>query len=271
MPATIIENGKALELEVAIRGRFRRRACVMPPLKLKFKKAGLRAAGLNTHNDFKLVTHCTDDAAGQDAILREQLAYELYNTVNPTASFRTQLLSITYVNTADGSKTTSYGILIEDIDELEDRLSTDNCKECYALPASKINNAETLALFQYMIGNSDFSNRMTRNMKLMQGADGNYTAIPYDFDFSGLVNATYATGFNHLGETRVTDRTLIWEYDTAPDFTEAADQLTDLQDTLLQQVADFANLSGGSKREITKYLKGFYKELNSGKLFVTAK
>ncbi|MEO0731701.1 MAG: hypothetical protein AAFZ52_02625 [Bacteroidota bacterium] len=265
LPATIVENGQSLELEVAVRGRFRRRTCAMPPLKLKFKKEGLRSAGLNTHNDFKLVTHCVDGDAGQDLILREQLAYELYNTINPEASFRTQLIDITYVNTADGSTTTSYGILIEDYDELKDRLDTKSCKECYALPANQIANAETLAMFQYMIGNSDFSNRMVRNMKLTRNTNGTYTAIPYDFDFSGLVNASYASPFDHLGETKVTDRTLIWEYNTEGDFTNATQLFLNLENTLLQQVENFPGLESSSKREITKYLNGFYKELHKGK------
>ncbi len=268
LPATIIEDGKELELEVAVRGRFRRRTCTMPPLKLKFKKEGLRAAGLNTHNDFKLVTHCSDDEAGQDAILREQLAYELYNTVAPEASFRTQLITVTYVNTVDGSTTTSYAILIEDTDELKNRLDTKNCKACYSLPAHKINNAETLAMFQFMIGNSDFSNRMVRNMKLMEEHDGTYTAVPYDFDFSGLVNAKYATGFPHLNETHPTDRTLIWEYDAAPDFSETTEYFLALKDQLLEQVANFEGLNASSKREITRYLKGFYKDLSKDEFII---
>jgi len=268
LPAVVIQDGKTLELEVAVRGRYRRRTCTMPPLKLKFKKDGLRAAGLNTHNDFKLVTHCTDDEAGQDAILREQLAYELYNTIAPEASFRTQLLTITYVNTADGSTVTSYAILIEDTDELKGRLDTKNCKECYSLPADQINNAETLAMFQYMIGNSDFSNRMVRNMKLMQNTDGSYQAIPYDFDFSGLVNAQYATGFSNFNETGPTDRTMIWEYDTNPDFSESTELFFSLKEQLLGQVEDFEGLDSSSKREITRYLKDFYKELKKGEFIL---
>lgn len=263
IPAKVIQDGKTLELDVTVRGKFRRRACEMPPLKLQFKKEGLRALGLNTHNDFKLVTHCTNDEAGQDALLREQLAYELYHTVNPSASFRTQLLTVTYINTADGSTTTSYAILIEDGDELQERVGMDNCSDCYNVPANQIRNAETLALFQYMIGNSDYGTRMIRNMKLLKGNDGMFTAVPYDFDYSGLVNASYATGMPHFQETKVTDRTLIWDYDTAPDFSEAAEYFTNLKDTLLNQVTDFDYLADASKHEITKYLKGFFRELKS--------
>lgn len=261
LPALIIQDGNELDLEVSVRGKFRRKTCAMPPLKLQFKKSGLRALGLNTHNDFKLVTHCTNDEAGQDALLREQLAYEMYNTVNPAASFRTQLLTITYVNTADGSTTTSYAILIEDTDELQERLNMDNSSNSYNVPAEQVNNAETFALFQYMIGNSDYGTKMVRNMKLLKDTDGTFTAVPYDFDFSGLVNAGYAGGMGHLNETKVTDRTMLWDYDSTPDFNDAADYMVSLKDTLLEQVDNFDNLSGSSKREITKYIKGFYKDL----------
>ena len=261
LPALIIQDGNELALEVSVRGKFRRKACAMPPLKLQFKKSGLRALGLNTHNDFKLVTHCTNDEAGQDALLREQLTYEMYNTVNPTASFRTQLLTITYVNTVDGSTTTSYAILIEDTDELQERLNMDNSSNSYNVPAEQVNNAETFALFQYMIGNSDYGTKMVRNMKLLKDTDGTFTAVPYDFDFSGLVNAGYAGGMSHLNETKVTDRTMLWDYDSAPDFNDAADYMISLKDTFLEQVDNFDNLSSSSKREITKYIKGFYKDL----------
>ncbi len=268
LPAKVIQDGKTLDLDVTVRGKFRRRTCAMPPMKLQFKKDGLRALGLNTHNDFKLVTHCTNDEAGQDALLREQLAYELYQTVSPNANFRTQLLTITYVNTADGSTITSYGILIEDLDELEDRMGMKSCNDCYNTPADQISNIETFALFQYMIGNSDYSTKMARNLKLLRGDDGQMTAVPYDFDYSGLVNADYATGMPHFQETKVTDRTLIWQFDASPEFDEAVAYYVSLQDTLLEQVADFDNLDGGSKREITKYLKGFFKELKKAEFDV---
>lgn len=261
IPAVVIQDGKSLELDVTVRGRFRRRTCTMPPMKLQFKKDGLRALGLNTHNDFKLVTHCTDDKAGQDALIREQLAYELYNTVNPAASFRTQLLTITYVNTADGSTTTSYAILIEDFDELKNRLAAESCHECYQTPASKIVNAETLALFQYMIGNNDYDTAITRNMKLVTSADGTKTFIPYDFDYSGLVNASYATGAPHFGTSDVTDRVLLWKYASEADFSEAISYMVSLKSTFFAQVENNELLSNGSKREITKYLKGFYRDL----------
>jgi len=61
-------------------------------------------------------------------------------------------------------------------------------------------SAATTVLFQYMIGNVDWSIRSgpkgsncCHNMKLMAPGDmANIFATPYDFDSSGLVNTPYA-------------------------------------------------------------------------------
>ncbi len=264
IPAAIVEDGQTMNIEVAVRGKFRRRTCGMPPLKIKFEKSFLRAAGLNTHNDFKLVTHCTDDAAGQDRLVREQLAYRLYAILNPAASFHTQLLTINYVNTADGSTTTSYAILIEDTDELKQRMNTGNCKDCYNQPADRIDNATEIALFQYMIGNADYSTKMIRNAKLMTHTDGSITAVPYDFDFSGLVNPGYAR--LRAGQHSITDRILIWEYEQSADFSSATQTFLELEAEFLDTIEGTDKLSKQSRREISKYVKDFYQELRAGKI-----
>lgn len=256
---TVIDNGREFGLDITVRGKFRRRTCALPPMKLQFDKDLLRLAGLNTHNDYKLVTHCTSDPAGQEALLREQLAYELYQTVDPDASYRTKLLTVNYVNTADGSTTTSYAILIEDVDELENRLDRKHCDECYNAPLSQYNNAERVTLFEYMIGNGDYSTRLVRNLKLMKGEDGSLTAVPYDFDYSGLVDPTYV---NH----DVTDRDLIWEFTADMDLSDATAEFLTFEEELLRQVEQYDALSKSSKREITRYLKDFFRDLDNGRI-----
>ncbi|MCP9237090.1 hypothetical protein [Lewinella sp. JB7] len=256
---TVIDNGIPLAVDISVRGRYRRRTCSMPPIKLQFDKDLLRSVGLNTHNDYKLVTHCTDDEDGQDAIVREQLAYELYRTVDPTASFRTQLLTIIYVNTADGSTSTGYAVLIEDTDELKDRLAAENCSDCYATPHAAYDNIERVTLFQYMIGNADFSTRQIRNLKMMRTENGRFTAVPYDFDFCGLVNPQYT-------KMSLTERQFVWDFESIPDLDSATAEFLLLKEELLAQVSDNELLSGESKREITKYLKSFFRDLRAGKI-----
>ncbi|MGB3546612.1 MAG: hypothetical protein WBA17_06535 [Saprospiraceae bacterium] len=252
-------GGAAIPVKVRVRGRYRRTHCVMPPLKLKFNKEWLRAHGLNDHNDFKLVTHCLDGEAGMDALLREQLAYQLYAQLTGR-SLRTQLVDITYHDSNTGTDIESRAILIEDTDEMAERLNGRECDECYNTPLDRYTtgSAELLTLFQYMIGNNDFSLRMQRNLKLVQTAEG-MTPVPYDFDFSALVAADY-----HNNPTE--RRHLVWEFPTTPDFSAARDLLLAKEDALLATVAGARDLCGESRQEMKWLLKEFFRDLKKGKI-----
>ena len=48
-------------------------------------------------------------------------------------------------------------------------------------------------MFQYLIGNTDFALSALHNAELLGRENGDYWPIVYDFDFSGAVNARYAT------------------------------------------------------------------------------
>ena len=122
------------KIKVKPRGKFRRRVCDFPPLKIKFSKDQLEAAGLSKHNDLKLVTHCMEDELyNENLLLREYLAYKLYNELSPN-SFRTQLVRITYQDKNDkNNKQVQYGFLIEDVDELADRMGGKECDDCFGI------------------------------------------------------------------------------------------------------------------------------------------
>jgi hypothetical protein len=61
-------------------------------------------------------------------------------------------------------------------------------------------------VFQYMIGNTDWSGVEMHNMALIRTFDGVPYTVPYDFDFSGLVNARYASPAPSLDISRVRER-----------------------------------------------------------------
>lgn len=266
MPATLVDGDQSYTLKVRVRGRFRRMTCAMPPLKIKFDKQELMSQGLNRHNDFKLVTHCTAGRKGQEYLLREQLAYEMYRTIAGDEAFRTELFKVTYVNTADGSTETSYAILIEDTDELEDRMLADQAENNFGNSYSTFTNAESVSLFQYMIGNTDYSLTQGRNVKLMATTDGSITAVPYDFDFSGLVGAEYATLRTDLGQHDNSDRVWIWEFDQSAQLDTAAEHFLGLKEELLAQVENYTLLDRSSRRNISQYLNGFFRDLERNRV-----
>jgi len=109
--------------KVTLRGHFRRMRCTaMPPMKLNFKKGDLKEVGLSKFDDMKLVTQCMEeDEESGAAVLKEYLAYKLYNGITEE-SFRVQLLKVTYKDTETQSTSKQWGFLIEDTAQLRNRL-----------------------------------------------------------------------------------------------------------------------------------------------------
>ncbi len=180
---------------IRLRGRFRRMNCHFPPIKLKIPKSQLAAAGLDPRfNDFKIVTHCLEDRyAGNHLVLREYLAYRLYQALTPK-SYRTQLARMTWIDTGKGGKKIRrFAFLIEDTDELAARMNGVHEKR-YGLARARLspNDTRLMILFQQLIGNDDWDLDMARNIKYIYVPEHDwYVPIPYDFDFSTFVAAPY--------------------------------------------------------------------------------
>ncbi|MCU0348605.1 MAG: hypothetical protein MUC59_16830, partial [Saprospiraceae bacterium] len=167
------KQSKKLTVRLRPRGKSRRLMCDFPPLKLKFDKDELLANGIQQFNDFKLVTHCIEgDAKSEALIKKEYLVYQLCNKMTPY-SFNAKLVRITYKNKGSSfKKMTHLGILIEDAESLANR---NNCE----VTASKVINLDSMhtnhekiaSMFQYMIGNADWSYMMGRNMELIRTSE----------------------------------------------------------------------------------------------------
>ncbi|MCB0550419.1 MAG: hypothetical protein KDD19_22815 [Phaeodactylibacter sp.] len=250
-------------VDVNVRGRFRRRVCDFPPIKVDFSKKELEARGLLPFDDLKLVTHCQEGSEGEDAVLREYLAYELYSKLTPL-NYRTQLVEITYIDTDSDSRFTRYGILLEDTDELAARQNSEECDACYGLSASSINPEvySIHALFQYMIGNTDWSLEAGRNLKIMKPADGGkYWITPYDFDFSGLVSAEYAVPNGDVGQKFVGQRVYMGANPDRAELEAAVRYFQSKRDELIRYVEEFSLLDKRSRKEVARYLERFFDNL----------
>lgn len=266
------------EIEVNVRGRFRRMRSVMPPLKLNFSKDDLRAANLDEHNNLKLVTHFEENWRGNDWILREYLTYQIYRELTE-ASYRSQLAEITYKDSGSGHSLTYYGIILEDEKELADRLNSDLCEDCYNIPVDSFDQKmlEIQGLFQYMIGNADWSPIILRNVKLLKPHNGGkYLFVPYDFDFSGLVNPDYAVPPKPLGIANVRQRIYLGYKHHPEDFQEILTFFQAKKPAILRIVQDCEYLNRSSQREITRYIESFFKKMekiapNFEELLATAK
>lgn len=205
-------DGKMLKVEVRPRGKFRRRICEVPPLKLKFPKKELRAAQLDTFNEIKLVVPCFDDPRGEELLLREYVAYRMFERLNPQYSVRARLVKITFRDRhVEQFKSPVYCILLEHEEQLAARLGG-QIAAAYSLTPDSLHTeqAAQTAMFQYLIGNTDWGIHDARNVHMFRPANGGkIRLIPYDFDFAGLVNAPYASPNAESGLKNVRERHLM--------------------------------------------------------------
>lgn len=186
----------SVDLRVRSRGDFRKSQCYFAPLKLKFRKSDIRGTLFEGHEELKLVLPCLIGSESDDYVLKEYLAYKFFEVVSPY-HYRTRLAEIEFTELKGKRGRTHQltGFLIEDHSTLAKRMDGKRIRR--NMPAqmqdpfySVVNN-----LFQFGIGNTDFSLRKQHNQKLYY-IDEKYFCIPYDFDMSGLVNAPYSAVSN---------------------------------------------------------------------------
>jgi hypothetical protein len=253
------------------RGHSRRDICILPPIRLNFKDCENRPADLEGVSNVKLVTHCKDNSTFENYLLKEYLAYKLYNVVTDT-SFRVRLLKINYIDTGGrGFDTKRYGIAIEPVDVLEKRLNAVE-RENVVVRTAYINtdNYDKLCLFQYMIGNDDWYLANLHNLKLIEPAKGNISilaTVPYDFDYSGLVDAYYAIPSELFDREEVTDRVYIGPCREDHEIRKVMDFFLDRKEEFYKEIEKMDLLDHKQKKRVLKYIDSFYDEYKRDELF----
>lgn len=261
------ENGviHSFKAKAKPRGRFRRMTCDFPPLKLKFSKQELEAAGLSDMNELKLVTHCLDDKdLSKSLVLREYLAYKLYNELTPN-SLRAQLVKITYLDKSNPDyRLTRYGFLIEDKEEFSWRTSGTVSEKMGTQP-SELSPAheKIVSVFQYMIGNSDWNVEVLRNIQILEKEENKLIPVPYDFDFAAIVSAPYARPNTDVGQKRISERVFMGASTSAKELYSTLNYFKTKKEKLLNIVNDFDLMDRESRESIVQYLEIFFEEIET--------
>ncbi len=250
-------------LDVSIRGKFRRNRCDFAPLKFNFSKKDLKAIGLDPHDKYKLVTPCNDGSLAGDLIMKEYLAYRAYQLLTPY-SYRVQLLNITYVdsngNLPDRTET---AFLIEDTDEMAARLGGEELENALGQPAEAFDaTAEaTHALFQYLVGNGDWSLPLTRNLKVVKMANGKLIPVGYDFDFTGWVGAPYATPTSEVGQRSIYERVYLGYAQEDKVMRDIATSFRDQRKAVISLI-NSSDLNEVDQEILWRFVSRFYAKLN---------
>jgi hypothetical protein len=255
------------EITLKSRGVMRNDICNFPPIMLNLKNSGFRANDMKKIEKIKLVTHC--DYGNENYLFMEYLVYKLFNVITDN-SFKVRLAKIEYINTVKKSKPIStYCFLIEPLNILAERLGSVPVESVtltqkHIIPSSM----DRMAIFMYMIGNTDWSVPNQHNCKIVTGSDFNYPGlgkiIPYDFDYAGIINADYAVPYDGLGLTSVLERRYLGVCRTSDEYNEALKVFKEKKTELYSVINEFKLLNERVKKEMTKYLDGFYAEVEKG-------
>ena len=270
-------DGSPVEFDIAIRarGNWRRNPdiCKFPPLRINYKKSQTKDTLFHKQDKLKLVTHCQNNSDRYDqSVISEYLAYRAFNVLTDY-SYRVRLLKIKYVYTDRKTELETYGFLIEHDDRIGKRIDGEPVElERTSVESIKAADLSLASVFQYFIGNTDFSPRATapdeeccHNQALFTNEDGLYRTIPFDFDQSGLVNARHAAPNPRFGLRTVKTR-LYRGRCVNNDRLPATLLLFQVRRRDIEALVNGqAELSPGTRRDLLKYIEDFYKTIDNPK------
>lgn len=245
-----------LDIKVKTRGKTRKEICDFPPLKLRFQQEDLQRYQLADFSTIKLVSQCIADST---LVLKEYLAYKMYNSLTEK-SFKVQLIRIRYVNPGDEAKAASwqYAFLIEHHDALAHRLGGKIVKGSELKSIAK-EDYQRLTIFQYMIGNTDWNLSKHHNIKLLELKHQSAPIpVPYDFDYSGLINAPYAKPHPSLPIESVQDRFFQWRGKHNDGLVAQLQLIINQKQNIIQICESFPYLTPTKKAEVCNYLNTFF-------------
>jgi hypothetical protein len=258
---------RALPVWIRARGRWRNVAanCSMPPLSVIFGDAATEGTVFAGQTMLPLTTHCNEHPESQQQyVLKESLAYHIYNVLTDQ-SMRVRLARVTYRHTGRRPRSFErYAFFLEHFDSLAARNGADFWPtENFDVRTGDPAQLAAVDLFEYMIGNTDWSTIRGHNVAHLRTAGGLVAAVPYDFDFSGIVNASYASPPPSLRIRRVTQRVyrgfcypeLDWEA-LFQRFQNARSEI----DAVIERVPE---LDARHRSEMQAYVASFYDVIGS--------
>lgn len=192
---------KSLEVKLRVRGNFRLNNCYYPPIKMEIEKSKGKGTLFQGNQKIKIVFPCNMQKNADDYIVKEYMAYQLYEVISPY-HFKTRLVSISFTENG-GNKPKIHelkGIFIEDDDKVAKRHGGDVLeRRINPFGQGGVTSVQN-EFFQYMIGNTDYSTAVQHNQQLLF-ISGQAVPVPYDFDMSGLVNTNYSVVSVVAGES----------------------------------------------------------------------
>lgn len=263
------------KIRIQARGNYRRGMCIFPPFFLNFKTDPIQDKQYADVKKIKVVSHCNASKKSEETLLKEFLAYKLYNILTEK-SFRVRLLDITYIDTGKKQGTyEKFGFVIEPADVVAKR---NNCVivETMAITGANLveDDADRAALFQYMISNTDWrvkSGHNTKFLKSLTDITDKVMVLPYDFDFSGFVGASYSFPQEWSNTESIYDRDYLgYCRNNTESQVKNIELFKSKREEILKTIKEFNLISEKEREDAIKFIEGFFDEIENNKDFINS-
>lgn len=255
---------RVIDIRVRTRGNFRLANCRFPPMRVDFPRTRMGGTIFDGQNGIKLVSHCRDRDDDEQNVIEEYLVYRTFNLLTDE-SFRVRLARVTYADGEDDDDpVVRYAFFIEEAESMAERLGAIYLELRQASPRSfGAEEAVRVAVFQYMVGNTDWSMVSFHNTEVLQNSEGVYVPVPYDFDWTGFVSARYARPDERLRIRSVRQR--IYRGFCRPnfDFSTVYAQFVAVRVDLEALYTGQEGLEEDNGRDAVEYLDEFYEDIET--------
>jgi len=256
----------SLPVDLRTRGLFRLKQCAFPPLRLDFPASRVKGTTFAGQDKLKLVTHCRPSQTPYEQnILQEYVLYRIFNVLTER-SLRARLAHVTYRDsTGHDEPLTRYGVLLENEGQLARRLGLT------VITSTKVHDlliepedGVLVSMFEYLIGNTDWSIWGLHNITILRDSTGAGTlyAIPYDYDFAGVISAPYASTPPQLPIKSVRER--LYRGFCQPDavLLPVLAKFRAAKDSIYALYRSVPDLSERNVKQALDYFDGFYRIIN---------
>jgi hypothetical protein len=267
-PATISYTGDSgvvtVPVRVRTRGIWRKKNCDIPPLLLNFTKDSTKKTAFARLDRARLTLHCKDNDDYEQYVLQEFQVYRVQRVLTPL-SYDVRLVRVAYVDSEKKDTLTKRWAFISEQDEpFAERVGLELVELKGAGPAD-LDPYESAfyGVFQFFVGNSDFSIRGLHNAVLVK-REMDHVPVARDFDWSGAVNARYAVP-NPILKIRSVSQRIMRGYCVPPENYEKVFALfREKKDAMYALYSD--SIAAPMKPNVVKntleYFDDFYKTIN---------
>lgn len=262
------DQSVSYDVRVRARGNMRKQVCFFPPIKIDFKKGDLEKAKMDTSIDkVKVVFQCKEGNANNELLMREKLAYEVYEVVNPKYHILHKQVKIQCIQ--EGKvKYDLNALIIEDESKIVERLGV-KVIETGRLMTSALDkdNYQKMVFFQYLIGNTDWSIPNKHNVEMIKVPNiAKVVPVAYDFDYAALVGAPYAVPHESLPIKSIDERYFMGHGVTEADAVTIAKYFTEIKGGIYKKVDECEGLDDKAKARIKKFFDQAYEEFENEKI-----